>query len=244
MKISINHDSPVPLYAQIEEQLRIIIRQPAYRNGKRLPNEIDLAKQLGVSRNTLRQAINRLVFEGLLTRKKGVGTVVEKTSISSKAKNWLSFSQEMKALGITPTNYELYVSWEKPPSDVSVFFDLDENKKILKLDRLRGNPEYPFVFFRSYFNPRMGLTGNEDFSQPLYDILEKECNSIAKTSKEEISALAADKFLAEKLGIKIGDPILKRKRFVYDPGGHALEWNVGYYRADSFIYTLEFERIL
>lgn len=242
MKISINHDSPVPLYAQIEEQLRAKIQQPEYRNGKKLPNEIDLAKQLGVSRNTLRQAINKLVFEGLLSRKKGIGTVVEKRSISSKAKNWLSFSQEMKALGITPTNYELQISWEKPPVDVSLFFDVDESKKVLKLDRLRGNPEYPFVFFRSYFNPRLGLTGNEDFSRPLYEILEKECNSIAKTSKEEISALAADKYLAEKLGVKVGEPILKRMRFVYDPGGHALEWNVGYYRADSFIYTLEFER--
>ncbi len=242
MKISIDYDSPVPLYAQIEEQLRIIIKQPEYKNGKKLPNEVDLAKQLGVSRNTLRQAINKLVFEGLLSRKKGIGTVVEKTSISSKAKNWLSFSQEMKAQGITPTNYELHINWERPPSDVCAFFDLKENTKILKLDRLRGNPEYPFVFFRSYFSPRVGLTGNEDFSRPLYDILEKECNSIAKTSKEEISALSADKFLADKLGVKIGDPILKRKRFVYDPGGRALEWNVGYYRADSFIYTLEFER--
>lgn len=242
MKISVNHDSPVPLYAQIEEQLRVIIKQPEYKNGKKLPNEVDLAKQLGISRNTLRQAINRLVFEGLLIRKKGVGTVVEKGSISSKAKNWLSFSQEMKAQGIIPTNYELHISWEKPTSDVAVFFDLKENTKILKLDRLRGNPEYPFVFFRSYFNPRVGLTGNEDFSRPLYEILEKECNSIAKTSKEEISAMVADKFLGEKLGVKPGEPILKRKRFVFDPGGRALEWNVGYYRADSFVYTLEFER--
>jgi GntR family transcriptional regulator len=242
MKILINHDSPVPIYAQIEEQLRSIIKQPEYGNGKKLPNEVDLAKQIGVSRNTLRQAINKLVLEGLLSRKKGIGTVVEKISISSKAKNWLSFSQEMKTQGIIPTNYELHISWERPPNDVSVFFDLKENIKVLKMDRLRGNPEYPFVFFRSYFNPRIGLTGNEDFTRPLYDMLEKECNSIAKTSKEEIGALAADKFLAEKLGIKIGDPILKRKRFVYDPGGRALEWNVGYYRADSFIYTLEFER--
>ncbi|WP_197027651.1 GntR family transcriptional regulator [Prevotella sp. 10(H)] len=242
--MSINHNSPVPLYAQIEEQLRNIIKLPEYKNGKRLPNEVDLARQLGISRNTLRQAINKLVFEGLLTRKKGVGTVVEKTSISSKAKNWLSFSQEMKALGITPTNYELHICWEKPTEDICIFFDINENTNVLRLDRLRGNPEYPFVFFRSFFNPRIGLTGNEDFSRPLYDILEKDYNSIAKISKEEISALSADKFLAEKLKVKVGDPILKRKRFVLDPGGRALEWNVGYYRADSFTYTLEFERTI
>ena len=50
------------------------------------------------------------------------------------------------------------------------------------------------------------------------------------------------KYIAGKLEIKVGDPILVRKRFVYDPEGCPLEWNIGYYRADSFIYSLEFER--
>ena len=86
------------------------------------------------------------------------------------------------------------------------------------------------------------LTGNEDFSRPLYEILEQDYSSVAKISKEEISAQLADKFLAQKLEIKPGDAILIRKRFVYDPGGRPLEWNIGYYRADSFVYTLEFER--
>ena len=51
-----------------------------------LPNEVDLSKQLGISRNTLRQAINNLVTEGLLVRKKGIGTIVVNQSVSSKAK--------------------------------------------------------------------------------------------------------------------------------------------------------------
>lgn len=76
MKILVNHNSAIPLYLQIEEQLRTIIKGEEYKQGKMLPNEIDLSKQLGISRNTLRQAINNLVNEGLLMRKKGVGTVV------------------------------------------------------------------------------------------------------------------------------------------------------------------------
>lgn len=71
MKISIDHNSAIPLYLQIENQLRNIIREPEYKKGKMLPNEVDLSKQLGISRNTLRQAINNLVTEGLLVRKKG-----------------------------------------------------------------------------------------------------------------------------------------------------------------------------
>lgn len=242
MKITLDHNSPIPLHFQIEEQLRAAIKTDKYQNGAKFPNEVDLSKQLGISRSTLRQSINKLVYDGLLVRKKGVGTFAKKMAISSKAQNWQSFSQEMKAFGISIKNYQLQVSWVYPDDELCLFFDIKKDLKILKLERLRGKEEYPFVYFISYFNPRIGLTGNEDFLRPLYEILENDYNSIAKLSKEEISAVSATNNLAEKLQIKIGDPILKRKRFVYDPGSRPLEWNVGYYKADSFTYTLEFER--
>ncbi|MDR2449703.1 MAG: GntR family transcriptional regulator [Prevotellaceae bacterium] len=242
MKLTLNHASPVPLYLQIEKQLRCIIQSDDYKNGKKFPNEVDLSRQLGISRATLRQAMNKLVFEGLLVRKKGVGTVVADTAITSKAHNWLSFSQEMKAMGIVVKNYSLYIGWENPNEELCRFFHIPDGAKILKMERLRGKPEHPFVYFISYFNPRIGMTGNEDFSRPLYDILAQKYNTVVKLSKEEISAKAADRILAEKLEINVGDPILKRKRFVYDAGNHPVEWNVGYYRADSFVYTIEAER--
>ena len=65
---------------------------------------------------------------------------------------------------------------------------------------------------------------------------------IASLSKEEITARAADKFLAEKLNLEVGSPILVRKRFVYDQGDRPIEFNMGYYRADSFVYSIESRR--
>ena len=118
----------------------------------------------------------------------------------------------------------------------------EEEKKCLVLERVRGNKEYPFVSFISYFNPEIPLTGDEDFTQPLYGTLESTYNIIVKTSKEEISARLAGEFIAEKLDIKSSDPILIRKRFVYDIKGTPIEYNIGYYRADSFTYTIEAER--
>ena len=72
----IDHKSPVPLHVQVEELMRKMIEMPKYQNGELLPNEVSIATQLGVSRNTVRQAINKLVYEGLLVRKKGVGSRV------------------------------------------------------------------------------------------------------------------------------------------------------------------------
>lgn len=100
IKIILDHNSPIPLYAQIEDQIREAIKSPEYKNGKMLPSEVDLSKQLGISRSTLRHAINKLVFEGLLVRKKGIDTFVANKAVSTKLSNWLSFTQEMRALGI------------------------------------------------------------------------------------------------------------------------------------------------
>jgi GntR family transcriptional regulator len=242
MKYTIDHKSPVPLHAQVEALLREMIEDPEYRSGKFLPNEVDLAKRLGISRNTIRQAINRLVYEGLLIRKKGVGTKVADRSVNSKLTSWLSFTQEMKAKGHTPKNFEISVSWEIPHRDVIELFNIPADKAVLKLVRLRGLEDGPFVYFVSWFHPRVGLTGDEDFTRLLYEMLEKDYSTVAKLSKEEISALAADKFIAGKLNIKKGDPVLKRLRFVFDPGGRPIEYNIGYYKSDSFAYTIESER--
>ena len=65
---------------------------------------------------------------------------------------------------------------------------------------------------------------------------------MANLSKEEISARAADKFLAAKLQLEPGSPVLFRKRFVFDQAERPIEYNLGYYRADSFIYTIESRR--
>ena len=241
MKFSIDHKSHIPLHIQAEELLRNLIKDPQYAT-KFLPNEVDMAKQLAISRTTLRQALNKLVYEGLLTRKKGVGTRVAEVSVSSKSNNWLSFSQEMQARGIPIKNFELHISWVNPDEKLAHFFDISTDKKVLKLERLRGRAEGPFVYFISYFHPRVGLTGEEDFKRPLYEILEKDHSVIANLSKEEISAKEADKYIASKLEVETGSPLLFRKRFVFDQGDRPIEYNLGYYRADSFVYTVESRR--
>jgi GntR family transcriptional regulator len=241
MKLKIDHKSSVPLHVQSEGLLRKMMEMPDYQNGKMLPNEIYLSKKLGISRNTLRQATNKLVHEGLLIRRKGVGTVVSK-SVDTKAKDWLSFTQEMKSKGIEVKNYSTVLSWVVPPIEVLQFFRIEKRIKLLKMERVRGDAKTPFVYFISYFNPKIGLTGEENFNQPLYEMLETEFSVIAKMSKEEITAVAANQTLAELLEINVGDPLLCRKRFVFDAGRRPIEYNVGYYKSNSIVYTVESER--
>ena len=131
--MELDHNSSKPLHVQAEELLRNLIDSEEYKSGKYLPNEVELSQRLNISRNTLRQAINKLVFEGLLIRKKGVGTKVVQKGIVSGVKNWLSFSQEMKMLGIEIRNFELHISWKRPNDEICNFFNLDkENGSFLR----------------------------------------------------------------------------------------------------------------
>lgn len=229
----------VPLHKQAESYLRQLIELDEFKDGKMLPNEVELSEQLKMSRNTLRQAINTLVSDGLLIRKRGVGTRVAEKNIYSEATNWLSFSQEMKILGLEIENFELHITRQKPSEEARSFFSITDDSKVLRIERLRGKVNFPFVYFTSEFNPSIPLDGTENFNRPLYDILRNDYQIIVKTSKEEISAAPANNFIASKLEIETGDPILIRKRAVSDKNGKPVEYNIGWYRADSFTYKIE-----
>ncbi|MFT3682174.1 MAG: GntR family transcriptional regulator [Ferruginibacter sp.] len=242
MDFTIDHNSSLPLHTQVEDMLRKLIGQPEYQNGKLLPNEIHMAKRLGISRSTVRQATNKLVYERLLIRKKGVGTKVAKNNISTKLKNWTSFTHEMDEKGVVFKNYSIKVSMVVPDKEIQQLFHITEGIKVLKMERIKGPESGPVVHFISYFHPRSGLTPDDDFSKPLYETLEKKYHVVAALSKEGISAILADAKISKVLNVKPGDPILFRKRVVCDPGDRPIEYNLGFYRADRFTYTIDIER--
>lgn len=240
--LEINHKSPLPLHMQVEHLLRKLIDKPEYQNGKFLPNEVDIAKELGISRSTVRQATNKLVYERLLIRKKGVGTKVARNNITTKLDKWASFTHEMNEKGIPFRNLSIKISRVIPDKEIQELFNIGPGTKVLKMDRLKGLENDPIVYFVSYFHPRTGLTENDDFSKPLYETLEKEHHIIASLSREGISAILADKKLTGLLSVTTGDPILLRKRVVCDAGDRPIEYNLGYYRADRFTYTIDIAR--
>ncbi|MCF2491506.1 GntR family transcriptional regulator [Dyadobacter sp. CY347] len=238
MDFKLDHSSSVPLQAQVESMLRKLIDKPEYLTGKLLPKEVELAKSIGVSRTLLRLVICKLVHEGRLVRKKREGTKVVEPSAKLLSKNWLSFYEELVARSVTVRNFEIHVTWVINEEKLANFFNVGLSEQILKVELLYGNLERPFVYSISFFNPRIGLKGNEDFTHLIYDFLESEHSVIAKVSKEEISAKASDKFISDKLDVKPGTPILFRKRYVFDQVEQPIEYYLEYRRSDSIVYTV------
>jgi len=242
MKLAIDHSSPVPLHLQVEQLLRGLITEEKYLDGAPLPKEVDMAKTLGIARNTIRQATNKMVYDGSLVRKKGVGTFVAKNNVTTRLDNWSSFTEEMSRQGIDFKNFSIEASFVNAEGDVATRLNVAKGKEVLELRRLRGDKEGPFVLFISWFHPRIGLTGEEDFSQPLYKMLEDDYATRAEVSREEINAVAADEELAAILKVEPGSPLLFRRRVVLDPGDRVIEYNICYYRSDKFTYSIDIKR--
>jgi len=242
MELKIDHSSPVPLHYQVEELLRKLIELPEYKNGGFLPKEVEFAKRLGISRNTIRQATNKLEYEGLLIRKKGVGTKVSQNTLTTNLDSWHSFTQEMSEKGVVFINFVIETNWVKADAKIAAFMQIPEETELLCLVRLRGFEDGPFVYFESYFHPRIGLTGKEDFTRPLYDIIEHDYHVVPSTSSERIRAKSASAITAKRLRIGRGDPVLVRERFVSDPGNRPIEYNIGFYIAEKFTYTIDIKR--
>jgi GntR family transcriptional regulator len=240
--LRLDHHSPLPLHAQVEQLLREMIKERAYQDGALLPDEVSLSRQLGISRNTLRAAISRLVYAGLLERRAGVGTRVISPALESGIGQWHSFTHEMQRKGVDLQTFAITARLVDPPADAMRAMKLDEGRKVLRLDRLRGWDDVPVVHFRSFLHPRLGLKDDGDFSRPLYEIIESQTGVTADHAHEEMRAVASDVAMSKLLGIRRGTPLLQRNRIVYDASHRPIEYAIVHYLSARFALSLDIQR--
>lgn len=240
---TLNGNLAEPLHQQVEDYLREFIRREEYRNGKKmLPKEELMAKELGVSRNTFRAAMDRLVREGLVVRKKGVGTVVVQPKIATSLARWESFTREMDMQGREIRTLKKEIRWIAADEGLAGDMGIRPGQMVCQLDRLRGVEDEPVVLFQSYFHPNIRIRRDEQFDDKLYKLLEERYGCVVAISDEEIGAILSTPTLQTMLKITPDIPLLYRKRRVLDADNHLLEFCHVYYRSDRFAYSIQIRR--
>ncbi|HTL17186.1 MAG TPA: GntR family transcriptional regulator [Patescibacteria group bacterium] len=239
--MSIDHASPVPLRAQVEDLLRNLARRPEYQNGALLPDELSLAAQLAVSRGTIRAGISKLVFEGVFQRKPGVGTRVAR-HVESGIRAWRSLTREMEAKGITVENFRLDFCRVNATPSAAAALQLTPGTPLWRLDRVRGWEAKPVLHSVSWFHPRVGLTGTEDFNRPLYEVMEQATGVRPHRAQEEFLAVRAERETARLLQVPAGTALLLRRHTVLDVGRRPIEFAEVRYVSDRFTLTLDMRR--
>jgi GntR family transcriptional regulator len=224
-----------PLHARIADRLRVMVLAAP---GSLLPGEVELAGRWKVSRATVRQAFATLVAEGLVERRKRVGTVAR--PLASRLDAWQGFRAELAARGITVVDQRAAFLKAVAPAAASAALGTPPARKLWCLERVHGDAQGPLVRFVSWFAPAVPIESGDDPHGELWVRLGgRGCRPAL--SHEELRAVAADAATAKALGCAAGDPVLERRRLVRDAAGTALEWNLGWYRSDRFPLTLELE---
>ena len=236
MMSSINEHSALPLNKQVENYLRPLVQEEKYRKGQLLPTEIQLAEELGVARNTVRTAMDKLVREGIITRKKGVGTQVNRAPIVTDLTRWNSFSLE---LGGGMHTLSRTVSHMAVNREVGADLGLLPGQQALCLQRLKGIENEPMVLLVSYFPRELNISPDEKFEGRLYQVLQEKYGVRPARSCEEIGASPPTQELSRKLSLPRDVPVLYRKRRVLDGNGNLIELAFAFYRADRFVYQID-----
>ncbi|RYG23034.1 GntR family transcriptional regulator [bacterium] len=240
--LRLDRRSGLPLHAQIDALLRDLIRQPKYADGSLLPDEVSLARQLGVSRSTLRAGMQKLIYEGLVERRQGRGTRVAKPPLGSGVSEWHSLTGEMRSHGIEVRNYTLSVALVEPDEAVRNALQLKGHRKVVQIRRLRGWMDERVVLTVSWMHPRLGIRGDEVFDRPLYDAIEEASGIVPVRSLEDITACLADEELAAALDVAPGSALLLRKRTTLDANDEPVEYNVNWYRSDIHSLRMDLKR--
>jgi DNA-binding GntR family transcriptional regulator len=235
IKVTIDRQSPVPLYHQLAEQLTSAITDGQLQPGDPFENEIAVAERLQVSRPTVRRAIQELVDQGLLVRRRGLGTTVANSKVHRKFE-LTSLYDDLLRDGRQPLTTVL--THEISTNErAAAALDLPADTPLLYIARVRQAGDTPLALMRNWLPPHLSDLVREDLeAHGLYAVL-RERGVRPVVAQQSIGARMPSSIERRHLEIKGSQPVLTMTRMAFDGSGNAVEFGDHSYRASD--YTIE-----
>lgn len=235
--LRVDRSSPVPLYHQVAEQLESAISDGTLVPGDRIANEIALADQLGLSRPTMRQAIQSLVDKGLLVRKRGVGTQVVQSPIRRNVE-LTSLNDDLARGGQDPHTTVLRCELGEASDAVAEELKLEPGSKVWTVERLRLVSDQPLALMQNLIPASvLDLAGVDLEETGLYELLRNSGIHI-RVAHQRIGARPADTHEGKLLQQRKGTPLLTMQRTAFDDSGRAVEHGSHVYRPDLYSFEM------
>jgi GntR family transcriptional regulator len=235
----LTYDSFMPLYFQLKEIFLDKIESKELREGDMIPSENELQKTYGVSRATVRKAIELLVHEGFMEKRKGKGTFVRRRKIEETLPILKSFTEEMA--GRHSSKKVISVRYMRPTPEVRARLDVSSRDEVFSLKRLMIVEDKPLGVLHSYVPGTYKLSLDEDYSKSLYRILEKRGIRLGEAD-QIIEASMSTKEETRLMGLKSPFPTLVIKRVAYSVNGEIVEYVKGVYHGDRYRYNCKLTR--
>lgn len=232
-------DDPAPLYMQLQKVLRDAIVGRIISPEAAIPPERDLAEEFGVSRLTVRKAVDGLVTEGLITRRRGAGTFVA-ARVEKSFSKLSSFSEDMISRGRVPHSEWLARTIGAVTPEESLSLGLSPGSQVYRFQRLRYADGQTMALEYSTI-PAYCLPSIEAVGESLYAALDAAGNRPVR-ALQRLRAVSFSAEQAQILGIRIGDAglFIERRGFLQD--GRAAEFTQSYYRGDAYDVVAELNR--
>ncbi len=243
----IDRTSPIPFYIQLKDVIREKIENGELKPGEQLPGEFEIGRIFSVSRTVVRQALNDLVYEGLIIHEKGRGTFVAESKINENLVQKLTgFYQDMSDRGTPPYSQVLKQLKTSAQSKIARYLNLRIGDPVIEIERLRYVNDEPIVLVTTYlpFDLCPQLLTADLTNRSLYEFLENECGLRIVRGRRTIEAVPANDIEAKLLQIEKGAPLILLDSISFLENGTAIEYYHARHRGDRSKFEVELVRDL
>jgi GntR family transcriptional regulator len=236
----INRDSPIPLHHQVRNYLLGCIERGELLPGQKLLQEREYAARFGISLAPVRQAILDLVKEGYLYRVPGRGTFVREQKVEEKISILSSFTESMRAKGLSAVLRVVELRIDKVPAIVRSMPEIQDQQFVV-LQRVALVEGTAMALLTSYLPSRLvpGLESLDLNGQSLYRTLEERYGIVLARAESTIEVVRCRGSQSIVLGVPQGTPMLQVEGKTYDVKDQFVEFAQVLYRADRFRFTIE-----
>ena len=233
-----------PRYHQVYVTLRTWVRDGSYRPGERIPAEPELCRLFGVSRITIRKAIDELSREGWLLRQQGRGTFVQLSAARTATSVDLDEARQQVAGFAAATEVTgLSTADVDPDEETLAALQLGAGARVRRSTHVRQLRGVPLGLITTYVPGDVAARVGEEalVRQSMFELLDQAGIDVAEAD-QLIGATLAGVEAALALGVEIGAPLLRLSRVVFDAAGRPVERVVALYRADAYHYHVRLRR--
>lgn len=235
--MDLDRSGPIPLYFQIAQRIEKAILNGDLPAGSRLENEVSLGERLGLSRPTVRRAIQDLVDKGLLVRRRGIGTQVVHGQVT-RGVELTSLYEDLSRSGQKPSTKILEYKTIKADSKMAEKLGVEIGSDVLYMRRLRSADNVAVSIMENWLPAEFTDISEEELNEHgLYQILRARGVTI-RVAKQRIGARKASQQESNDLEIEKQASLLTMDRTAYDNSGRAVEFGHHCYRPDLYSFEV------